>query len=116
MKVAPLYHALSKEEWCRPVLVNTGQHFVGVPIATALAQSGLFVMIGCGIYSIAVAIFLFSLEARRQRTALPRWLATSGLVVAVLLLGSYVGAPAALLPIWLVVAGLASRQTSRAQI
>ena len=27
MKVAPLYHALSKEAWCRPVLVNTGQHY-----------------------------------------------------------------------------------------
>jgi hypothetical protein len=95
------------------VQMNTGQHFVGVPVATALAQSGLFVMIGCGVYSIAVAIFLISLEARRQRTALPRWLATSGLVVAVLLVGSYVGAPVVLLPVWLVVAGLASRSTSR---
>ena len=27
MKVAPLYHALSNEAWCRPVLVNTGQHY-----------------------------------------------------------------------------------------
>ena len=26
MKVAPLYHALLKEVWCRPLLVNTGQH------------------------------------------------------------------------------------------
>ena len=27
MKVAPLYHALANEAWCRPVLVNTGQHY-----------------------------------------------------------------------------------------
>jgi UDP-N-acetylglucosamine 2-epimerase (non-hydrolysing) len=27
MKVAPLYHALTPEEWCRPILVHTGQHY-----------------------------------------------------------------------------------------
>jgi UDP-N-acetylglucosamine 2-epimerase (non-hydrolysing) len=27
MKVAPLYHALRRESWCRPVLVHTGQHY-----------------------------------------------------------------------------------------
>ncbi len=27
MKVAPLYHAMSRETWCRPVLVHTGQHY-----------------------------------------------------------------------------------------
>lgn len=27
MKVAPLYHALTKESWCNPVLVHTGQHY-----------------------------------------------------------------------------------------
>jgi UDP-N-acetylglucosamine 2-epimerase (non-hydrolysing) len=27
MKVAPLYHALSRETWCRPILVHTGQHY-----------------------------------------------------------------------------------------
>jgi UDP-N-acetylglucosamine 2-epimerase (non-hydrolysing) len=27
MKVAPVYHALRKQEWCRPVLVHTGQHY-----------------------------------------------------------------------------------------
>jgi len=27
MKVAPLYHALSKEPWCRVTLVHTGQHY-----------------------------------------------------------------------------------------
>jgi UDP-N-acetylglucosamine 2-epimerase (non-hydrolysing) len=27
MKVAPLYHALAKEPWCRPRLIHTGQHY-----------------------------------------------------------------------------------------
>ena len=27
MKVAPLYHVLKREAWCRPVLVHTGQHY-----------------------------------------------------------------------------------------
>lgn len=27
MKVAPLFHALKQEDWCRPVLIHTGQHY-----------------------------------------------------------------------------------------
>lgn len=27
MKIAPLYHALVKEEWAKPVIVHTGQHY-----------------------------------------------------------------------------------------
>lgn len=27
MKVAPLYHALKREEWAEPILVHTGQHY-----------------------------------------------------------------------------------------
>ena len=27
MKVAPLYHVLKRQPWCRPVLVHTGQHY-----------------------------------------------------------------------------------------
>lgn len=27
MKIAPLYHALTREEWCRPRIVHTGQHY-----------------------------------------------------------------------------------------
>jgi UDP-N-acetylglucosamine 2-epimerase (non-hydrolysing) len=27
MKIAPLYHALKKEKWARPVIVHTGQHY-----------------------------------------------------------------------------------------
>ena len=27
MKIAPLYHALSKEKWAEPIIVHTGQHY-----------------------------------------------------------------------------------------
>jgi len=27
MKIAPLYHALAARDWCRPVIVHTGQHY-----------------------------------------------------------------------------------------
>jgi UDP-N-acetylglucosamine 2-epimerase (non-hydrolysing) len=27
MKIAPLYHVLAKESWCRPRIVHTGQHY-----------------------------------------------------------------------------------------
>ena len=27
MKIAPLYHALSKEIWADPIIVHTGQHY-----------------------------------------------------------------------------------------
>jgi UDP-N-acetylglucosamine 2-epimerase (non-hydrolysing) len=27
MKIAPLYHALAREPWCRPRIVHTGQHY-----------------------------------------------------------------------------------------
>jgi len=27
MKVAPLYHQLRKQDWARPVIVHTGQHY-----------------------------------------------------------------------------------------
>lgn len=27
MKVAPLYHALKKEDWCEARVIHTGQHY-----------------------------------------------------------------------------------------
>ena len=27
MKIAPLYHALVREDWCRVSIVHTGQHY-----------------------------------------------------------------------------------------
>ena len=27
MKIAPLYHALAREAWAKPIIVHTGQHY-----------------------------------------------------------------------------------------
>ena len=95
------------------VQINSGNSFVGIPIAHTFAQAGLLVLIGGGIYSFAVATFLMWLHAGRTASA-PRWQTVSGRVVAVLLLASYVAAPAILLPIWTIVVGLSSRRAQTA--
>ena len=41
MKVAPLYHALRRAGWCRPVLVHTGQHYDPNMSAAFLQDLGL---------------------------------------------------------------------------
>src|SRR5919106_3488956 len=41
MKVGPLFHALSKERWCRPRLVHTGQHYDANMSEAFLADLGL---------------------------------------------------------------------------
>jgi hypothetical protein len=88
------------------VQVFSGAEFVGVNVAHALAQAGLGVMLFGGMYAFAVAVFLLSLAARRAGV-LPAWVATTGLVVGVLLLGSVIWLPGLLLPIWVIVVGLA---------
>lgn len=80
--------------------------FVGVEVAHAIAQSGLFVVLGGGMYALAAAVFTLSLASRRSG-ALPSWLATVGLVVGVLLLASYIWIPGFLFPIWMILVGVA---------
>jgi UDP-N-acetylglucosamine 2-epimerase (non-hydrolysing) len=41
MKVAPLYRALRREDWCLPVLVHTGQHYDANMSAAFLRDLGL---------------------------------------------------------------------------
>jgi hypothetical protein len=94
------------------VQMNSGGAFVGVPVAHAFDQAGLLVLLVGGIYSFALATFLVSLHARRTATA-PRWQTATGFVVAVLLLASYVAAPAVLLPLWTIAVGVASRRGGR---
>jgi hypothetical protein len=81
-----------------------GSKFVGPVIAHTLGQAGLLPFIA-GVWTIAVGIFLTS---HRMRTSgvFPGWLAIFGMVVAVLLIGSYVAFPIVLLPIWAIVVGI----------
>jgi hypothetical protein len=93
------------------VQANSGSGFVGVPLAHTFDQAGLLIVVVGGIYSFALAVLLLSLDARRS-SAMPSWVGVSGIVVAVLLLASYVALPMLLLPLWAVAVGLGSRRPS----
>lgn len=82
--------------------MNGGVDFVGAPVAHTFAQAGLGVMLVVGMYSLALAVGLFSFGLRRADN-IPNWLSIAGLVIAVLLLGSYIWLPGYLLPklVWL---------------
>lgn len=95
------------------VQMNAEVGFVGVPVAHAFAQAGLGVMLAIGMYSLALAVALFSLSLRRANLV-PSWLSITGIVIAVLLLGSYIWAPGYLLPIWVVLVGIIGARQDRA--
>lgn len=82
-----------------------GQDFVGVSQSVVFGQAGLTCVLIGGMYSFGLATFLVSMHAGRT-SAVPRWQAISGMTVAVLLLGSFVAAPAMLLPIWALVTAM----------
>src|SRR5258705_4283751 len=75
----------------------------GVAAQTRTSRPTTGFLNGTGIFSYAVATFAVCLAARRT-AALPRWVAVSGMVAAVLLLASFVVAPAVLLPTWAIIA------------
>lgn len=87
------------------VQMNGDGAFIGVPVAHAFAQAGLGVMLGVGMYSLALAVGLFSVALRRAGLV-PGWLSLGGIVIAVLLLGSYIWLPGYLLPVWILAVGL----------
>ena len=91
------------------VQMNSDAGFVGVPVAHAFAQAGLGLMVVVGMYSLALAVALFSLGLR-QAGVIPGWLSIVGLVIAVLLLGSYIWLPGFLLSIWIVLVGVVGRE------
>lgn len=95
------------------VQMNGDGAFVGVPVAHAFAQAGLGVMLGVGMYSLVLAVGLFSL-ALQCAELVPGWLSLGGIVVAVLLLGSYIWLPGYLLPIWVLVVGVIGLRRSPA--
>lgn len=84
---------------------SAGTAFVGAPIAHTLAQAGLGTILLAGMYSFALAVGLFSIALRRSGL-IPAWLGIAGIVVAVLMLGSYIWVPGYLLPVWMLVLGV----------
>lgn len=87
------------------VQLTSNDDFVGVPIAHTLGQAGLWVMLFCGMWSLALATALVSISAHRQ-ALVPRWLSIGGVVVSVLMIASYIWVPGYIFPIWIVVFGL----------
>jgi UDP-N-acetylglucosamine 2-epimerase (non-hydrolysing) len=67
MKVAPLYHALKKEPWARPVIVHTGQHYDANMSDTFFADLGLpkphiYLGIGSGTHAEQTAKVMLAYE------------------------------------------------------
>jgi hypothetical protein len=96
------------------VQISSDAEFVGVPIAHTFAQAGLGVMLFVGMYSLALATALVSVAAHRQ-ALVARWLSIGGVVVAILMIGSYIWLPGYIFPVWLLafgVAGVRERPTA----
>lgn len=74
----------------------------GADVAQVLEQLGFGVLLLGGGWAAALFVAAVSLSARGT-AALPAWMATAGLVVAVLLLASVAFLPMLLLPIWALV-------------
>jgi hypothetical protein len=87
---------------------NSDSAFVGVPIAYTFDQAGLAVMLLVGMTSLALATALFSLGAVRARLV-PSWAGWAGVVVAVVMLGSYIWLPGLVFPVWVLAFGLLLR-------
>jgi len=82
MKVAPLYHALLKEDWCRPVLVHTGQHYDVNMSDTFFRDLSLpdpdhHLGIGSGTHAEQTAGVMVAYE-RLSREAQPDWVVVVG--------------------------------------
>jgi hypothetical protein len=87
---------------------NSDSDFVGVAIAHSFDQAGLGVMLLVGMTSLALATALFSLGAARARL-LPSWAGWTGVIVSVVMLGSYIWLPGLLFPVWVLAFGMLLR-------
>lgn len=72
MKVAPLWHALTKVSWCRPVLVHTGQHYDALMSDVFFADLGLpqpdfHLGVGSGSHAQQTAAVMVAYEELCQR-------------------------------------------------
>src|SRR5712691_4225868 len=82
MKVAPLLHALKKTDWCRPVLIHTGQHYDPEMSDVFLRQLGLpapdiHLGIGSGSHAEQTAGVMVAYE-RVCLSRPPRWVVVAG--------------------------------------
>jgi hypothetical protein len=87
------------------VQLNTDRDYPGIEIANTFAQAGFAVMLILGIFALALAVCLASVQAWRTGAA-PRWFAVAGLVAAVIMLGSYIWIPGFIFPVWILATGV----------
>lgn len=82
MKIAPLLHALAKTDWCRPILVHTGQHYDPQMSDVFLRQLGLsapdiHLGVGSGSHAEQTAGVMTAYE-RVCLESRPRWIVVAG--------------------------------------
>lgn len=82
MKVAPLFHALKQEAWCRPLLVHTGQHYDPEMSDVFLRDLGLpapdvHLCVGSGTHSEQTAAVMVAYEKACMRER-PDWVVVVG--------------------------------------
>ena len=87
--------------------------FVGVPIAHAISQSGLWVELFAGMYLLAIATILLAIAARASG-AMANWVAVAGIVAGVIMLGSFIWLPGVVFPLWLLIVGVTGLRKSPA--
>jgi len=82
MKIAPLYHALAREAWCRPQIVHTGQHYDDGMSRVFFDELGIAppdenLEVGSGSHAAQTAQVMLRFEPVLQRWR-PGWLVVVG--------------------------------------
>ena len=114
MKIAPLYHALARETWCRVAIVHTGQHYDANMSDTflqdlCLPDPAFHLDVGSGSHGRQTGAVMIAYESVVERDR-PDWLVVVGDVnstIAAALVGVKLGIPTVHLE-----AGLRSRDRS----
>lgn len=81
--------------------------FVGEPVAHALASAGFGAMLVPGSLALGLGVGVLSYGARRTGV-LPQWACIAGFVAAILQLGAIIWIPSFAIPLWVLVASVAS--------
>ncbi len=111
MKVAPLYHELRRHDWCRPLLIHTGQHYdpemsVAFFRDLKLPEPDIYLGVGSGSHAEQTAKVMVAYEKICQEQA-PDWIVVVGDVNSTL--ACTVAAKKLCLPVAHLEAGLRSR-------
>jgi hypothetical protein len=74
-------------------------------VANAFAQGGLGVMLFLGMSAFALSALMFTLAAKRSGL-FPKWLTITGIVLAVLTMGSFFWVPGYFFVIWVLLTAI----------